>query len=87
MADGFTLEIDADLARRIERKAEGSGLSREDAARMLLEQQVFDPADYTWLNGDPREAEPPYDPTTPTVAWEDVKARLRSKYPRLGLPE
>ena len=42
MADGFTLEIDADMAERIERRAGKSGVSREDAARMLLEQQLFD---------------------------------------------
>ncbi len=64
MADGFTLQIDDDLAREIERAAEAAGMSREDYARFLLTQQTFNPDDYTWLNGDPREP-------IPTTAWED----------------
>lgn len=87
MADGFTLEINAELAERIDRKAAKTGMTREDAARWLLEQQLFDYDDYTWLNGDPREPQPLLDPNEQTVAWEDVKARLRAKYPKLGLSE
>jgi len=77
MADGFTLEIDENLARQIERAAKAAGMSREDYARFLLDQQTFNPDDYVWLNGDPR------DPIPETAAedgrpWEEVEPELRA---------
>ena len=83
MADGFTLEIDADMAERIARKAEKSGMTREEAARFLLEQQLFDYDDYTWLNGDPRDPPEPVDPNEPTIPWEELKADLIARHPKL----
>ena len=78
MADGFTLQIDDELARKIERAAAGAGMSREDFARLLLDQRVFDYDDYRWRGDDPR--------ATPAVSvhesprpWSDVKGELAAR--------
>ena len=76
MADGFTIEIDEDLARRIERAAEKVGMSREDFARLLLDQQTFNVDDYAWLNGDPREATTAEAAAKDARGWEEVRPEL-----------
>lgn len=75
MADGFALQIDDDLARKLEHGAKAAGMTREDYARFLLDQQTFNYDDYTWINGNPRE------PTVPSlnevgVSWSDLKVEL-----------
>lgn len=88
MADGFTLEIDAELAESLEKRAAECGLSREAFARIVLEQQVFSYDDFTWVNGDPRaRSEPessigeegtPWEELEPRL-WERLRARLADK--------
>ena len=79
MADGFFLQIDADLAALIERRASEAGLSRDDLARQALEQALFRYEDYDWIGDDPRTPTPPSDPSAPTVPWEEVETRLRAR--------
>ena len=62
MADGFTIEIDEDLARTIEQRAKEAGMSREDYVRFALVQQSFRYEDYTWTGDDPRTVRFAYGP-------------------------
>lgn len=73
MADGFTLQIDDEMARKIERAAAAAGMSREDYARFLLDQHTFNYDDYRWLNGDPRAERGPIAVNEPTRPWEEVR--------------
>jgi len=56
MADGFTLRIDDPLAQDLERRAEAAGLTREELALQLLQQNVINYDDYEWIGRDPRTA-------------------------------
>lgn len=79
MADGFTLQIDDDMARKIEHAAEAAGMSREDYARFLLDQQLFNFDDYSWPEGDPRTAEIPTTAWEEARPWEEVEPELRAR--------
>jgi hypothetical protein len=74
MADGFTVQIDDELARKVERAATAVGMTREEYVRFMLEQQTFDVNDYTWLNGDPRAPRSSDAFNEPTRPWEDIRA-------------
>ena len=88
MADGFTLEIDADLAELLERRAAENGMTREAFARIALEQQAFSYEDFTWVNGDPREpAEAGVREEGPDVPWEKVRPWISSWGTESELPE
>lgn len=59
MLDGaLTLKLDDYAAKKLAAKAESLGLSQEELASLLLDQQLFDYDDFEWLNGDPREPLP-----------------------------
>lgn len=77
MADGaLNVKLSEYSAAKLAEKAKAMGVQPSDLAAMLLDDRLVDYDDFTWINGDPREPEPPYDPDEPTSAWEDVKARL-----------
>lgn len=60
MADGsLTLKLDDYAAEKLAAKAETLGMSREELASLLLDQQLFDYDDFVWINGDPRDSMPP----------------------------
>ena len=60
MADGsVTIPLDDYAAGKLAAKAEALGLSQEELASILLDQQLFDYDDFEWVNGDPREPLPP----------------------------
>ena len=80
MADGFTLDIDADLADLIERRAKEVGASPELIARQAITQALFRYEDYEWTGDDPRNVHGPYDEDeAATIPWEELKPRLRKK--------
>lgn len=88
MADGFTLEIDAELAESLERRAAECGLSREAFARLALEQQAFRYEDYRWTNGDPRQPDAAgVAEDGPDVPWERVRSWILSWGSDKELPE
>jgi hypothetical protein len=64
MADGFTLQIDDEMARKIERAAKAAGLPAEEWAKLMLAQHLFSSDDYSWSDGGPREQ-------LDATAWED----------------
>ena len=78
MADGaMTLSLDDDLARRISEAAKKAGVSEEDLAIRLLDQQLFDYDSGTWVGGDPRTTpSPPPSPGEPMFPLEDVLAEF-----------
>lgn len=77
MADGaLNIKLSDYSAAKLAEKAKAMGVAPEDLAAMLLDDRLADYDDFTWLNGDPREPEPPFDPDEPTWAWEDVKVEL-----------
>lgn len=77
MADGaLNVKLSEYSATKLAEKAKAMGVEPSDLAAMLLDDRLVDYNDFTWINGDPREPEPPYDPDEPTSSWEDVKARL-----------
>ncbi len=80
MADGFRVDFEGDLARLIDRRVSETGLSREDLVRHAVEQTLFRCEDYTWIGDDPRTTPAePFDPAAPTLPWEEVEARLRTR--------
>lgn len=54
-------------------------MTSEELASRLISAQLFDPADFSWANGDPSAPLPPLDVKEPTLAWEDVKAELQTQ--------
>lgn len=55
MADGaLNLTFDDYLSAKIVEKAKALGVSPLTLATTLLDQQLFDHDDFTWVNGDPR---------------------------------
>lgn len=87
MADGeHTLKLQvtlSDLAlRHLRERAEKLGMSVDDAAADIIEQQLFDYDDYDWGDdpqSDPRTARPePYDPAQPTFSVEEVMAEFNA---------
>lgn len=88
MADGFTLEIDAELAESLEKRAAECGLSREAFARIVLEQQLFSYEDRVRRNGDPRQREVTgFAEDGPDVPWERVRSWILSWGSDKELPE
>jgi hypothetical protein len=79
MADGFTLRIDHQLAEDLERRARAAGVTREELALRLLQQDVINYDDYDWDGEDPRaaiaelEAETVEEESRP---WPEAKAEL-----------
>ena len=79
MADGFTLKIDEPLAQELERRAQAAGLTREELALQLLQQDVINYDDYDWDGEDPEtaiaelEAEAVEEDSRP---WPEAKAEL-----------
>jgi hypothetical protein len=60
MPDGtLPLTLDDYAAQKFAAKAEAMGISQEELATLLLDQQLFDYDDFTRLNGDPRDPMPP----------------------------
>lgn len=84
MADGFTLDIDADLADLIERRAKEVGAPPELVARQALSQALFRYEDYEWINGDPRgDAGRVHIDESDCGSLEDVEAKVRAKLDRM----
>ncbi|MBU2379773.1 MAG: hypothetical protein KJ824_11470 [Alphaproteobacteria bacterium] len=55
MADGaLNLTFDDYISTKIVEKAKALGVSPEEFATTLLDQQLFDHDDFIWINGDPR---------------------------------
>lgn len=55
MADGaLNIKLDAYASAKLAEKAKALGVSLEDLAATMLDQQLFDYDDFIWLNGDPR---------------------------------
>lgn len=50
MADGFTLELDADLAARLKARAEEVGVSPTELALQLIDEHLF-ARDFEWEEG------------------------------------
>lgn len=80
MADGgLTLKLDDDLARKIERAAAAAGLTEEDFATHLIEQNLFDYDDYDWGGDDPRRVAISADEGGETCSLEEVMAEFRQE--------
>jgi hypothetical protein len=82
MADGFTLKIDDDLARDLERRAEAAGLSREQLALQLLQQDVINYDDYEWIGDDPRATPVMESDADGSRPWPEVRAELVERFER-----
>jgi hypothetical protein len=83
MADGFTLRIDEPLAQDLERRAKAAGLTREELALQLLQQDVINYDDYDWDGEDPEtaiaEADSSDEPSRPlSEAKPELIAHLQS---------
>ena len=72
MADGFTLEIDADMAERLKAAAEAAGESVEVFARSIIRHRL---EDEDWAEDFRRLAE--YDATGEFVSAEDALEEAR----------
>jgi hypothetical protein len=82
MADGFTLQIDEELAQDLEFRAKLVGLTREELAVQLLQGNVIDYGDYEWIGDDPRTtgvAEADEEGARP---WPEVRAELVERLER-----
>lgn len=82
MADGFQLDIDADLAERLTRAAEAAGLPKDEFARQVLEQHLFDYEAYDWGNDDPRRKPDVFDPNESTRPLDEVMVEFRAELER-----
>jgi hypothetical protein len=87
MADGeFSTKLSGPAKRRLKKLAASAGTTEEALAVFLLEQQLFDPAEWDWGDdpeNDPRTATvPPYDPDEPTFSHEEVMAEFRAELER-----
>jgi hypothetical protein len=68
------LALDADAASRLGEKAKAAGMSPGPLATSLLNAQLFDYADFTWINGDPREDDVSSDASQePGRPWSEVR--------------
>lgn len=77
MADGgMTIQLSDYSAAKLVERAKAMGVAPEILAAMLLDDQLFSSDDFKWINGDPRDPEPPFNPDETTFAWADVKAGL-----------
>jgi hypothetical protein len=54
MADGFTVTIEEDLARDLERRARKAGVSRDAFVLQVLQREAVDYDDFEWIGDDPR---------------------------------
>ena len=82
MADGFQIDLDQELSERLSRAAGIADMSRADFTRHILEQHLFDAADFQWS--------PAYDATSPSPSavfvaepgsreWSEVEPELRDR--------
>lgn len=78
----FTVRLSVYAARKLTAMVEGKSKSAEEIAAIMLESHLFDPADFTWINGDPRDPQPPYDPDEPGRDLDEVMAELREELER-----
>ena len=84
MADGeqtlkLTLKLGEPALRHLREGAEKLGLSVEDYASELIEQQLFNYDDYDWGSEDPRGSKADaFDPSEPTYSLEESMATFRA---------
>ena len=77
MAGGFTLQIDDQMARRLEEGAKAAGLSREDYATFLLLQHTARLDDYEWVGEAPRIAAALEVSEEGARDWDEFEAEVR----------
>lgn len=73
MADGaLNLTLDDYLSAKIAKKAKAMGVSPLELATALLDQQLVNYDDFTWIGGDPRTDRLPAD-LDGARDWDDVR--------------
>lgn len=78
MADGaLNLTLSDYTVAKLTKKAAALGVTPEVLAAMLLDQQLFDYDDFTWTNGDPREALEPVDEAG-ARDWDEIRPELEA---------
>lgn len=74
MADGaLNITFDDYISAKIVEKAKALGISPKDLATNLLDQQLFDYDDFTWINGDPRTDRDSPSDLEGARDWEEVR--------------
>jgi hypothetical protein len=86
MADGeltLKLTLSEAVLRRLRERAKKHGVSVDATVQFLVEQQMFDSADWNWgeaLQDNPRTAVAElFDPSEPTYSHEEVMAEFKAE--------